>query len=91
MDEQVVLYSNSKGVNRLCAGVPPRLMEFNKLNYMWEKLGLNKFDLENCSPQWIEDMISVGVGLEKYKNNSKANDVPSTGRGFKNKQVEKLL
>ncbi len=93
--DQVFQYLISKGAPKLCAGVPYRLIEYNKLRTMWEKLGLNKFDLDRCSPEWISEILGVIDGIERAKSNamntSSAPIIKSNIKGKNPVQVKKIL
>lgn len=71
----------AKGNKRVCPGLPPRLIEYNKLSYFWEKFGLNKFDLEKCSPEWVSEMYSVGLGVDKARAEGRENAQRARGGG----------
>lgn len=68
LDEQVYLFLASKNNPRLSAGIPPRLLEYNKLKFFWTNFGLNKHDLLKEDPKWVEEIFTVGSGVRRYEN-----------------------
>lgn len=77
----------------MCAGPPTRLIEYQKLNFFWKELGLNKFDLGQCSQAWLEDMWTVHIGMGKVQKELRERNSSgkTTTSGFKNKKLEKML
>lgn len=65
-------------------------MEYNRLTFFWEKLGLNKFDLQECDPRWCDEMHQVHMAIREHEANSRATDTPAqTVKG--GKLIQKLL
>lgn len=67
LEEHVKRYLGSRGNKRVCAGPPPRLLEYNKLKFFWTNFGLNKYDLEKVDPRWVDEMFVVGIAAESAK------------------------
>lgn len=92
LDDQVSVYLGSKG-NIHFGGLPPRLLEYNRLAFFWSTFGLDKFKLDQCTPEWVEEIYSVHLGIERVKNQqaqSVSSVAPKTMKG-KNVIVNKLL
>jgi hypothetical protein len=93
LDDQVFVFLQTKGNLKFSGAPHPRLFEYNKLSLFWDKLGLNRFDLEKLHPDWISDMYLVILGSEKHKNSlyeSNKNSLSAGGVSGK-KKIEKLL
>jgi hypothetical protein len=74
----------------------PRLKEYYKLTLFAEKFLLNKFDLDKCSEEWIDEMVQVHLAIEKYKldglkNASVAKSNPTSGLKGSSIKTEKLI
>ena len=76
------------------------MFEYNKLKWFWSTLGLNKLDLDEMHPKWVEEMYFVGMGVERYLSDGKQqtaamHSVSNTLPAIKGKkpmvQVKKLL
>jgi hypothetical protein len=93
LDSHVAAYLSSKGDKKFSQGIPVRLIEYNKLKTMWDLFGLNKFDLEECDPKWIQEMYMVYLGIEKVKSNAMENSKNSVASNMIKgpKRVNKLL
>jgi len=95
VENTVLKYLSLKGDKRFTTGVPIRLIEFNRLTFFWDKLGLNKFDLEKCDPKWCDEIYQVHLGVENYKSNemkkASSGSAQSANMGGKQRQVTKLL
>lgn len=86
------MFLGSKG-NIIFSGLPPRLLEYNRLSFFWKEFGLNRFDLEECSSAWVEEIYAVHLGIEKVKNQQSQNAPSGTSKTMKGKNVivNKLL
>lgn len=94
LDDQVYYFLSSKGSSKLSAGLPPRLLEYNKLKFFWKNFGLNKHDLLKEDPKWVEEVFLVGLGVNKVENEKVAagGNTPISNRSFSgNVKREKLL
>lgn len=81
------MYINGRGDKRFSESPHPRLVEYNRLTFFWEKFGLNKFDLEKLSPEWKDEMYLVNLGLERVKNQQKSEAKPNNGRFVREKLI----
>lgn len=88
------LYLAAKGNSKVTSSSPhPRLIEYNRLTFFWDKFGLNKFDLENVSDEWKSAMYLVSAGVERARNASSSGAAAGTTviNSSKTKQVKKLM
>lgn len=83
VEDHVIQFLSTKGDPRFVTGAPYRLFEYNKLHKFWKEFGLNKFDLQKCSMEWINEMLDVITAIEKYKSSNQQSGQQTTTQKVK--------
>lgn len=74
------MYLKWKGNKKFCAGFPYRLLEYNRLLWFKDKLGLNKLDLKKLDPVWLDEIYAVGKGSDRAKEQANLGDGSTQGQ-----------
>lgn len=93
IDQQVLLYLQTRGEKKFNVGIPHRLVEVSKLKWFWKTLGLNKVDLLKLHPEWLDEIYLTGIGFDNYEADKISGKLLAQGSTVKkgNTQVTKIL